>query len=156
EIMLNGKDGSIAYMDSMGCTGFSTPVVYDMNGDGRDEAIISINNFDCSLGYASKAPTSMENKLIAIDFAKKSVETIDKSQRFKNIFSTPWIGDLDNDGYLDIINCQYFHYSDLVSFLGMRIKRIATTVKIKKPVLWGSFLGSAGDGIFGKEHHVVL
>jgi len=155
EIMLNGKDGSIAYMDSMGCTGFSTPVVYDMNGDGRDEAIISINNFDCSLGYASKAPLSMENKLIAIDFAKKAVDTIDKSSRFKNIFSTPWIGDLDNDGYLDIFHCQYFHHSDLVSFLGMRIKRIATTVKIKEPVFWGSFLGSAGDGIFGKEHHVI-
>jgi hypothetical protein len=122
QILLDGKDGSIAYMDSVGCTGFSSPVVYDLNGDGRDEAIISINNFDCSLGYASKAPTSMENKLIAIDFAKKSVETIDKSTRFKNIFPLrSW--NLNNDGYR-YNHCQYFHYSDLVSFLGMRIKRI--------------------------------
>ena len=155
QIMLNGIDGSIAYMDSMGCTGFSSPVVYDLNGDGRDEVIISINNFDCSLGYASKSPVLMENKLIAIDFARKSVDTIDQAARYKNIFSTPWIGDLDNDGYLDIINCQYFHHSYLVSFLGMRIKRIATTVKIKRPVLWGSFLGSEGDGVFDTEHHVI-
>ncbi len=154
QIMLNGKNGNVEYMDSMGCTGFSSPVVYDLNGDGRDDAIISINIFDCSLGYASKPPTTMENKLIAINFATKSVETIDKTERFKNIFSTPWLGDLDNDGYLDIINCQYFHHGDLVSFLGMRIKRIATTVKIKKPVLWGSFLGTGGDGVFDKEHHV--
>ncbi len=155
EVMIDGKDGSVAFMDSIGCTGFSSPVVYDLNDDGRDEAIISINNFDCSLGYASKAPRQMENKLIAIDFAKKSIQTIDQAPGFKNIFSTPWIGDLDNDGYLDIIYCQYFHYADLVSFLGMRIKRIDMPVKIKKPVLWGAFLGSRGDAVFDSSHHVA-
>ncbi len=155
EVMLDGKNGDLVYMDSIGCTGFSSPVVYDLNGDGRDEAIISINIFNCSLGYDSISPRVMENKLIAIDFAKNSVDTIDQAQGFKNIFSTPWIGDLDNDGYLDIIYCQYFHYSDLVSFLGMRIKRIDTPAKIKKPVLWGAFLGSRGDGIFNDGHRVV-
>ena len=155
EVMLDGKDGSIAYMDSIGCTGFSSPVVYDLNDDGLDEAIISVNNFDCSLGYASKSPRTIENKLIAIDFAKKSVDTIDQVKGFKNIFSTPWIGDLDNDGYLDIIYCQYYHYADLVAFLGMRIKRIDTSVRIRKPVRWGSFLGSMGDGVFDDGHHVI-
>jgi hypothetical protein len=90
----------------------------------------------------------MENKLVAIDFAEKSVSTIDQGKGFKNIFSTPWIGDLDNDGYLDIIYCQYFHHSNLLSFLGMRIKRIDTPVKIKNKVTWGAYLGSGGDGIF--------
>ena len=126
--------------------------VYDLNNDGRDEAIISVNNFDCSLGYASKSPRQMENKLITIDFVNKSVNTIDQSQGFKNIFSTPWIGDLDNDGYLDIIYCQYFHHSDLLSFLGMRIKRIDTPVRINKTVQWGSYLGTNGDGIFERVH----
>ncbi|MEJ7738251.1 MAG: PQQ-binding-like beta-propeller repeat protein [Chitinophagaceae bacterium] len=153
QIMLNGKDGSVAYMDSIGCTGYSSPVVYDLNNDGRDEAIISVNNFDCSLGYASRSPRLMENKLIAIDFVKKSVNTIDQAQGFKNIFSTPWIGDLDNDGYLDIIYCQYFHHADLLSFLGMRIKRIDTPVGIHKPVRWGSYLGSNGDGVFEGRHY---
>jgi hypothetical protein len=153
QIMLNGKDGSVEYIDSIGCTGFSSPVVYDLNDDGRDEAIISVNEFDCSLGYASKPPRLMENKLIAIDFAKKSKKTLDQAEGFKNIFSTPWIGDLDNDGYLDIIYCQYFHYSDLVAFLGMRIKRIDIPVKIKKQVLWGAYLGSNGDGVFEEGRH---
>ena len=155
EVMLDGRNGDISYMDSIGCTGFSSPVIYDLNNDGRDEAIISINNFDCSLGYAAKSPQVMENKLIAIDFAKKSIDTLDRTQGFKNIFSTPWIGDLDNNGFLDIIYCQYFNYSDLVSFLGMRIKRIDTPVKIKRPVLWGAFLGSHSDGVFDAAHHVI-
>ncbi|MEJ7768106.1 MAG: hypothetical protein WKF89_09860 [Chitinophagaceae bacterium] len=153
QIMLNGKDGSVEYLDSIGCTGFSSPVVYDLNNDGRDEAIISVNNFDCSSGYASKSPGIIENKLIAIDFVTKSVNTIDQAQGFKNIFSTPWMGDLDNDGYLDIIYCQYFHHSDLLSFLGMRIKRIDTPVKLKKNVEWGAYLGSNGNGVFRGRHY---
>jgi outer membrane protein assembly factor BamB len=152
QIMLNGKDGTVEYIDSIGCTGFSSPVVYDLNNDGHDEAIISVNDFDCSLGYASKSPQLMENKLIAIDIFNKSVQTLDQAKGFKNIFSTPWIGDLDKDGYLDIIYCQYYHYSDLLSFLGMTIKRIDTPVKIKKRVLWGSYLGSNADGVFKGNH----
>ena len=155
EVMIDGKNGNLVYMDSIGCTGFSSPVIYDLNDDGRDEAIISINNFDCSLGYDSVSPKLIENKLIAIDFAKNSVDTIDGAQGFKNIFSTPWAGDIDNDGYLDIIYCQYFHYSDIISFLGMRIKRLDMPVKLKKPLLWGGYLGSRSDGIFGEEHHVT-
>jgi hypothetical protein len=148
QVMLNGKDGSVAYLDSIGCTGFSSPVVYDLNDDGRDEAVISINEFDCSLGYASKSPTVMENKLIAIDFMKNTVNTIDQARGFKNIFSTPWIGDLDDDGYLDLVHCQYYHHSNLLSFLGMRIKRIDLPVRIGDPVRWGAYLGSDGDGVF--------
>ena len=148
QVMINGQDGSISYMDSMGCTGFSSPVVYDLNEDGRDEAIISINDFDCSMGYTSTAPRTMENKLIAIDFYDRSVNIIDQSRGFKNIFSTPWIGDLDADGFLDIIYCQYFHHADLLSFLGMRIKRIDTPIKIRKRVNWGAYLGSDGNGTF--------
>jgi hypothetical protein len=148
EVMIDGKNGELSYMDSIGCTGFSSPVVYDLNDDGRDEAIISVNEFDCSLGYSLQNPTVVENKLIAIDFSNKTVNIIDQAKGFKNIFSTPWIGDLDKDGYLDMIYCQYFHHSNLLAFLGMRIKRIDLPVKIEKPVLWGAYLGSNGDGIF--------
>jgi outer membrane protein assembly factor BamB len=148
EVMLNGKDGTVGYMDSIGCTGFSSPVVYDLNNDGRDEAIISINNFDCSLGYVGKSPGLIENKLITINFVDKSVNTIDQAKGFKNIFSTPWIGDLDNDGYLDLIYCQCFHRSELIAFVGLRIKRVDLPVKIKRKVTWGAYMGSEGNGVF--------
>lgn len=148
QVMFDGKDGRIAYLDSMGCTGYSSPVVYDLDKDGQDEAIISINEFDCSLGFTGKAPLAIENKLMAINFKKKSFQVIDQAQGFKNIFSTPWIGDLDDDGYLDIVHCQYYHRSDLLSFLGMRIKRIDTPVRINNKPVWGAYRGSRGDGLF--------
>lgn len=148
QIMIDGKNGEVAYKDSLGCTGFSSPVVYDLDGDGRDEAIISINEFDCSLGFAGKFPTTVVNKLIAVDFERKQVRNIDEAKGFKNVFSTPWLGDLDDDGYLDVISCQYFHYSDLMLFLGMRIKRIDTPVRIRNKLVWGGYMGTNGDGVF--------
>ncbi|MBL7698787.1 MAG: PQQ-binding-like beta-propeller repeat protein [Chitinophagaceae bacterium] len=151
QVMLNGANGNVEYEDSIGCTGFSSPVVYDLDNDGRDEVILSVNEFDCSLGYASTPPREVVNKLIFIEFRKKRVEVIDEGKGVKNIFSTPWIGDLDGNGYLDIINCQYYHHADLLLFLGMIIKRIETPVKIKKDVAWGAFLGSASNGIFTQK-----
>ena len=149
QVMLDGKNGNIAYLDSIGCTGFSSPVVFDLNHDGHDEVIISINEFDCSGGFTERAPSIIENKLITIDFAKRSVNTIDQTQSFKNIFSTPWLGDLDNDGYLDIVHCQYFSPSiDLVAFMGMRMKRISTPIRVKDEPLWGAYMGSRGNGMF--------
>jgi len=148
QVMLDGKTGAIAYMDSIGCTGFSSPVVYDLDNDGTDEALISINEFDCTQGFTSKAIQEIENKLIAVNFKKRSTQIIDQAVGYKNIFSTPWIGDLDDDGYLDIVNCQYYSVGGLLSFLGTSIKRIETPIKIKKQVRWGAYMGSRGDGIF--------
>ena len=148
QIMLDGTDGHVAFTDSIGCTGYSSAVVYDLNNDGVDEAIISVNEFDCSFGFTGKSPATVENKLIAIDFVKHDIISLDQSMGFKNIFSTPWIGDLDDDGYLDIVHCQYYHVSDLLFFLGMKIKRIDTPIKIRKPVAWGAYMGSRGNGCF--------
>ncbi len=151
QVMIDGKTGEIAYQNSLGCTGFSSPVVYDLNNDGIDEAIISINNYDCEQGFTSEAKLDISNKLIAIDFKSGEIQNIDEQAKFKNIFSTPWIGDLDKDNYLDIVYCKYYSpNSNLLAFMGMEIRRISTHIKIKRPVLWGAYMGSNGDGIFKK------
>lgn len=149
EVLLDGRSGEVMYRDDMGCTGFSSPVVYDLNGDGNDEVILSINEFDCAKGFVAQTISEIENKLITIDFRRNSVNVIDQSRGFKNIFSTPWIGDMDDDGYLDIVYCQYFSRGGLLAFLGMRVRRISTHIKIRnQPPVWGAYRGSRGDGVF--------
>lgn len=152
QIMLDGKTGKIAYQNHLGCTGFSSPVVYDLNNDDTDEAILSINEYNCDRGYVNNAALKIKNKLVAINFKTGVIQVIEELPRFKNIFSTPWIGDLDGDSYLDIIHCQYFSpSSDLLTFLGMQVKRISLPITINKPVYWGAYMGSEGNGIFRPE-----
>jgi len=148
QVMIDGKTGEIAYLDSIGCTGFSSPVAYDLNKDGTDEVIISINEFDCGRNLADATSFPVENKLLLIDFKAGATHTLDQTQGFKNIFSTPWIGDIDGDGYLDLVHCQYYSHSDVLSFLGMRVKRIDLPIKMRKPPVWGAFMGAEGDGIY--------
>jgi outer membrane protein assembly factor BamB len=140
QVMFDGKSGEVEYLDSIGCTGFSSPVVYDITGDGIDEAIISINEFDCT-GFTESTISQIENKLIAINFDDQTTQVIDQAEGFKNIFSTPWVGDIDNDGFLDIVHCQYYSYGGLLTFLGMTIKRIETPISIKEQVRWGGIYG---------------
>jgi len=149
QVMFNGKTGKIEFIDSVGCTGFSSPVVYDLNNDRYDEVIMSINEFDCSIGLNSQDKNQITNQLLALDFRKKEYRPIDQAEQFKNIFTTPWIGDLDDDGYLDIIYAQYYSAStNIIGFLGMRARRISTNAKIKKPVLWGEYMGKDGKGTY--------
>ncbi|MDZ7607756.1 MAG: PQQ-binding-like beta-propeller repeat protein [Cyclobacteriaceae bacterium] len=149
QVMFNGKNGNIEFMDSIGCTGFSSPVVYDLNHDGYDEVIMSINEFDCSIGLNSQDKNQISNRLLALDFKRKEYKPIDQADQFKNIFTTPWIGDLDGDGFLDIVYAQYYSAStNIMGFLGMRTRRISTNVKAKKPVFWGEYMGLDGKGIY--------
>jgi len=149
QILLDGKTGKKIYSNSLGCTGFSSPVVYDLNHDGVDEAIISINEYDCAAGFTSNSKLDISTRLLAIDFRNNRIQTIDQQQRFKNIFSTPYIGDMDDDGYLDIVHCQYFcPNSILLSFMGMKVKRISTSIKMRNDVKWGAYMGSDGSGVF--------
>ena len=149
QIMLNGMNGNIEFIDSIGCTGFSSPVIYDFNNDGIDDAIISVNEFDCSKGFIESISSTIVNKLVSVDFTNHKINIIDQSPKFKNIFTTPWIGDIDNDNYVDIVYAQYFSESSyLTSFLGMRVRRISTSVRMRKPVIWGAYMGSKGDGKF--------
>ncbi len=148
QVLFDGSTGEIVFTDSLGCTGFSSPVAYDLNNDGIDEAIISINDFDCNRFIGDQSSFTVENRLLVIDFKTCSHYSIDQSKGFKNIFSTPWIGDIDGDGFLDLVHCQYYSHSDVLSFLGMRIKRIDLPIKMRKKPLWGAYMGSKGNAIY--------
>ncbi len=152
QVMLDGKNGTIGFQDSMGCVTFSSPVAYDLNKDGIDEAILSYHDFNCYRDSTDLSNLDIETFLVAINFSDNSVIPIDRKKRFKNVFATPWIGDLDNDGYLDIVNSQcYSPNANLLSFLGMNVRRISTNIRMNKKPAWGGYMGVNGDGVFPME-----
>ena len=149
-LVLDGATGELLYADSSACFTLASPVVYDLNGDGRDEAILSRNEYDCSLNVKAEDSLTIEisNDLVALDFEENRIQSIDLGKKFKNFFSSPWIGDIDQDEYLDIVYVHYFHGTLMQKFMGMRIRRISSSIRMKGAPMWGAYMGTRGDGRF--------
>lgn len=153
-IMINGATGEIAYDQKLGCYSLTTPVAFDITHDGLDEVILSVNQYDCEVEFIEdvKGDESMVNLLVAINLKTGQMQEIDKSPRFRNIYGSPWIGDLDDDGYLDIVYVQNFNPANIFRFRGMRIKRISSSIKMRtKNVAWGEYMGAEGKSIYKTE-----
>ena len=95
QVMLDGSDGSVQFIDSLGAINFASANAVDLNNDGRDEGIFSVVYFNN--GY-------FNSRVHSIDFVNDTVITLDQIRTGVNIASTPLINDLDNNGLL-IIYC---------------------------------------------------
>lgn len=144
QFMVDGKNGDILFVDSLGFYQNSTGIVVDWDGDGKDEVLLSVNFQEIKNGFQK----FFYNMLALIDFKTKEVLQIGDTYDGNNISSTPWAGDLDHDGLLDII---YVHGTNLrhtYTFDGMAIHRIATQIPIQKKIKWGAYQGSEYTGIY--------
>ncbi len=150
QVMLNGKDGSVAYQDTLGCFSLASPVVYDLDGDGMDEALLGVNQYGCAMAFTDdvRSPTSIRYDLMVVDFKRGTARAIDQIAGFKSVYATPWVGDVDQDGYLDIVYSQNYNANDLFRYLGMSVRRMSTSVAVKKPSPWGGYMGTASNGLF--------
>ena len=120
QVVIDGVNGQPLYQDSIGCAGLSSAIAYDFDQDGRTEFLFSTNQFNCSGIYLGDT----EYKLHLLDINDNKRETWLGPFTGKNLGSTPWLGDLDEDGDLEMINCIQANYNDLGSFYGLIINRI--------------------------------
>ena len=144
QILVDGKSGKIIWSDSVGCFQSSSPVVADLDQDGFDEVILSVNDYNC---YATDLST-IENKLMVFDFNQDTTYQLGPGHKAKNIGSTPWLGDLEGDGTLDIVYTNMAGTVHMDEFKGLQIHRLATNLQIKKPLRWSEYMGSGGDGVY--------
>jgi outer membrane protein assembly factor BamB len=147
QFMVNGASGKIAYTDSLGSYQTSTPVILDVDGDGIDEAVLSVN----IVSYDFLERASFQNILVLIDFKRSEALQLTNGSPGSNISSTPWIGDLDKDGLLDIIYCHGTNTRKTYSFQGLQVNRMATDIPIKSAIKWGGYMGSKYNAIFEKR-----
>lgn len=144
QAMVNGFNGEIEYLDSLGYYQTSSPVVVDLTGDGIDEVVLSV-------GYQvldSLNRMSFYSTLYAIEFTQRNAVPMLDGLPGHNEASTPWLGDLDNDGLLDIVYCHGINMYQTYTFDGLRVNCLKTTVPILKPIKWGAYMGSDYDGVF--------
>jgi hypothetical protein len=140
QVMLDGTDGSIQFMDSLGALHFASANAVDLNNDGRDEAIISLNYFESG---------SFHHKLQSLDFQNNSLSQIATNMAGANIGSTPLITDIDNDGLLDIVYVVKKDSMNPMGWQGFYLHRFETASIIPNAgIAWGSYIGTDYDGIY--------
>jgi outer membrane protein assembly factor BamB len=144
QFMVDGQSGELLFEDSLGRFQYASAVVLDINKDNFDEVILSVNyleeKFDTQVPY---------NRLVVFDFHQHQTYRLDEPQPGINVSSTPWVGDVDQDGWLDIIYCVSQvdpNNSDLPRQL--TICRLEKQISLPSEVRWGSYMGSHYDGIF--------
>lgn len=143
--MINGKTGEIEFEDELGYYQSSSPIAVDLTGDGIDEVMMSFN----FLGKDSIDQRIFQNSLIGIEFKSKEVLYLATIEPGSNLATTPWVGDLDDDGFLDFVYCHSIKpYASKYNFDGIKVHRLTTQIPVYKELKWSSYQGSNYDGIY--------
>ncbi|WP_339793185.1 PQQ-binding-like beta-propeller repeat protein [uncultured Imperialibacter sp.] len=149
QFMVNGANGGVEFLDSLGLYQTTTPVIADFTLDGVDDALVIVNYQAESLenGLMKKY---FYNMLAVIDFTTGEVIDLDVHTDGHNLSSTPWVGDLDGDGNIDIVYCHSTNTEHTYTFDGMEVVRLTTTLPVNKEIKWGAYMGSGYDSVFKK------
>jgi len=147
QIMVNGNTGKIEFRDSLGFYQMTTPVAIDLTGDGLDELVMSLNFQEIDEVYRKFFYTT----LIAIEFKNGIIVPLADNFEGNNLASSPWIGDLDDNGFIDILYCHSTSLRHTYKFDGMKLRRIETQIPVSKNVKWGAYQGSNYDGVFRND-----
>lgn len=143
-ILIHGKTGEILSQDTLGVFQTASPIAADVTGNGTLEALQSVNigyeQFDGSYHY--------NHMLVANDFRNQRQFILDELQPGANLSSTPWAGDLDNNGRLDIIYLVTHDQKDIFGANGFTLFRLQARHSTRAETPWGSYMGSDYDGVY--------
>ena len=137
QVMLDGSNGNLVFKDSIGSMHFVSGNAVDLNGDGRDEAVIS---FNVNQG-------SFKHQLKSIDFQNNIITNLTPNEPGCNLGCTPLIEDLDNDQQMEIVYAYRADSTNPMGNKGFYVKRVNTSSIIPTFGLsWGSYMGSQYNG----------
>jgi outer membrane protein assembly factor BamB len=147
QVILDGRNGSVLSADTAGTFQYASPLTFDFNEDGNDDALVIINKKEEEVTGLTTMGIFV-NEMIVYDPHNQAKFRFHEKKAGSNLGSTPLLTDLDGDGYLDII---YSYMNDPVnfySFKSIQIERIETKIKLDQPVKWGEYMGPDYDGTY--------
>ncbi|MGB1205427.1 MAG: T9SS type A sorting domain-containing protein [Chitinophagales bacterium] len=137
-MMLDGATGDILEEYELSGWNLISPIAFDYDNDGFDEALISTNDIGAFF----------KNQLLIYDFNDGETINLTDLVGGLNFAATPWVGDLDNDNMLDLV---YTHNADStgVGFdKGFVTKRLNLNKVVPEYIAWGAFMGNNYDCVY--------
>lgn len=139
QVLINGQTGQIEWMDSISDLHFASSVAFDYNQDGRDEVFMSTNDF---------TGTNYQHSIRMIDFSNSSTSIV-SSEAGVGLASTPWIGDMNSNGKLDLVYATRKDSINISGNLGFYLKSYDLLIDTScTDIAWGSYMGTFYDGYY--------
>jgi len=137
QVMVDGLNGEIKWIDSIGSMHFSSSSAFDANGDGRDEVLFSVN-------YIS---SYFSHQLKMVDFQNDTVLDITNLSAGVNLGCSPLIDDLDQDGLIEFIFTYKYDSLNPSAWNGFKFNKFNTTyLSPRRGIAWGAYMGSSFSG----------
>lgn len=138
QVMLDGQTGQVLFKDSLGKSNYAAASALDLDNNGLDEAIISVNYFQNG---------HYQNKIHALDFANGLISQLGNTTGGLNFGSTPFFGDIDQDNNIDLV---YSYKKDSINPIGWKgiytNKIELNSIFPNSGIAWGSYLGTQNNG----------
>lgn len=139
QVLIDGATGQIVWMDSIADLHFASSVAFDCNHDGRDEVLATVNT----------VPGHYTHQLMMFDFQNDTQTVFYDSQGGVNFGCTPWVGDMDNDGLIEVLTAYRADSLNPVAASGIYLERINTNKTIPiQGIAWGAYMANKYDGIY--------
>jgi outer membrane protein assembly factor BamB len=137
-VLLSGRDGKEIWQGETGDFAMAGDVAVDLNGDGIDEVIFNANTLSDPL---TGLPGNQE--LGVVDSAHRQAYAWGMPL---GAFApgSPWVGDLDGDGCLDLLLPRH---SDEAGTNDGLITRFKVAASVPATVSWGGYLGTQSDSV---------
>lgn len=140
QVLLDGATGQEVLKDSIGALQFASGNAIDLNNDGRDEAILSVNYIQGG---------SWKHRLEVFDFVANTIQPLTPYQSGVNIGATPLFTNLDNDNLLDLVYLVKKDSLNPMGWKGVYLNRVELSLAFPNAGLaWASYLGTQNNGVY--------
>lgn len=142
-VLIDGINGNILRSDTLGCFGFSSPILVQTDKDSTLEILLSTNSYNnCSILFANNM-TSLQ----IFDYSPEfNIQTLG-TYKGKNLSITPGIIDLDMDGRYELIHSVLDNFSTIYLMYGMNLT-VSPLPKTFIATSWNTYMGEHYDGIY--------
>lgn len=130
-LLVDGATGAVVWRETRGTFAPSGFVAADVNGDGRDEVVFGVNDLDDNT-----------HRLYVLDTSRLEARPLIGPLN-QTTFSSPWLGDMDGDGRLDLIATESAYQSGGPA----KVYRFDVGWSVPTSIRWGGYLGTSGTGV---------